>query len=316
MLGDDFPQPFQVLIPDDYAGQRLDQALAQLLPRYSRARLQAWIKEGRITLAGRTPEPKTRVWGGEQVDVDTDTETSNAAKAEDIPLAIVHEDATLLVIDKPAGLVVHPGNGNTTGTLMNALLHHTPAASTLPRAGIVHRLDKDTSGLMMVARTEHGYNQLVRQLQARSVSRIYFALVVGRTSPSGSLSQAIGRHPTHRTRMAVSSRGRPAVTHFMTLCGGQRWSLVRCQLETGRTHQIRVHMAAIGHPLIGDPTYGSRGKEAGLPSVARSFPRQALHATELELTHPDTGIRMRWQRDPPEDFLELMSALEANDPSA
>lgn len=304
------------VIPDDYAGQRLDQALAGLFPQYSRACLQNWIKQGRVTLKGGVPEAKTRVWGGEQIRIEAPLERDEPAAAQAIPLDIVYEDDALIVIDKPSGLVVHPGSGVREGTLMNALLHHSADSVDLPRAGIVHRLDKDTSGLMVVARTHSSHTNLTRQLQARSVSRVYLALALGRAGREGRVVGAIGRHPSQRTRMTVTAGGRPAITHYETLRQGARWSLIRCRLETGRTHQIRVHLADLGHPLIGDPTYGHRGRETGLPSAAQGFARQALHATELELTHPFTGDRMRWRRDPPADFRDLLAALEAGDPPA
>lgn len=314
MPGDSLPYRLQAVIPADCAGLRLDQVLPRLFADYSRARLQAWIKSGRVSLAGKTPEAKARVWGGEEVILDVIQEPSmDAPKPQPIVLDIEYEDSAIVVIHKPAGLVVHPGNGNPDGTVLNALLNHDPLLANLPRAGLVHRLDKDTSGLMVVARTDQSLTHLVRQMQARTVSRVYSALAVGRTPAQGRIERAIGRHPTQRVKMAVSSRGRPAVTHFETLRQGAHWSLLRCRLETGRTHQIRVHMAELGHPLIGDMTYGSRSREGLLPEVARRFGRQALHAIQLELTHPVTARRMAWQRREPEDFEQLLHILERNE---
>jgi 23S rRNA pseudouridine1911/1915/1917 synthase len=224
------------------------------------------------------------------------------AVPEEIPLDIVHEDQAILVLNKPAGLVVHPGSGNWTGTLMNALLNHAPQLKQVPRAGIVHRLDKDTSGLMVVAKTLEAQTDLVRQLQARTVSRIYLALVEGRVAEAGSVDAPIGRHPRERTKMAVVERGKPAVTHFHVLERLPHHTLVECRLETGRTHQIRVHMQSIGHPLVGDPVYGSR-------ELRKAFHRQALHATRLGLIHPVSGQRMEWQVPMPGDMVELIERL-------
>ncbi|MSQ60162.1 MAG: 23S rRNA pseudouridine(1911/1915/1917) synthase RluD [Betaproteobacteria bacterium] len=298
------------LIPASYAGLRLDQALARLFPDYSRSLLQSWVKEGLVQVNGLTLEAKNKIWGGEKVVLHAVARPGLEAQPQDIALDIVHEDDSLIVIDKPPGLVVHPGNGNVNGTLMNALLFHAPALANLPRAGIVHRLDKDTSGLMAIAKTEQCHAHLVSQLQARSVTRIYHAIAVGQTPPIGKVSAAIGRHPTQRTKMAAIEQGRAATTHFRTLKQTPLWSLLECKLETGRTHQIRVHMAHLGFPLIGDRTYGSRSREGKLPLVARQFARQALHAAQLALVHPAMGQEMRWQRPAPEDFQQLLAALE------
>ena len=301
------------LIPADCAGLRLDQALSRLFPDFSRSRLQAWVKEGRVTVNDQRLEGKTKIWGGERVVLEAAVEVTDDASAQDIPLEIVHEDEALIVINKPSDLVVHPGNGNLNGTLMNALLFHAPGLGSLPRAGIVHRLDKDTSGLMVIAKTEQSYTHLVRQLQARTVTRIYLAIVNGRTPLKGSIAAAIGRHPTQRTKMAVTERGRPATTHFQTLKQGLRWSLVECRLETGRTHQIRVHLTQLGFPLIGDATYGARSKSDKLPELARTFSRQALHATRLGLIHPVGGLPVQWERPAPQDFTQLLDALQHGD---
>lgn len=294
------------IISDDLGGLRFDQALARLFPEYSRSRLQGWLKEGRILLDGETAEPKQKVWGGEQVFLDPLVVGGTAALPEAIPLDIVFEDAVLLVVNKPAGLVVHPGSGNPDGTLLNALLHHAPSTAAIPRAGIVHRLDKDTSGLLVVAKTLEAQTHLVRQLQARMVTRHYYALVHGETSPAGEVDAPIGRHPSVRTRMAVIDNGRPARTHYTRVGTRDRTSLLECRLETGRTHQIRVHMTHIGHPLVGDPVYGRR--KSG-QVVLDAFPRQALHAFRLGLLHPASGTEMQWRVPLPEDFADLLHQL-------
>jgi len=300
----DLSQPLEMAIPTHLSGLRLDQALAELLPRYSRSRLQTWITDGAVTLDGQTTTPKCKVWGGEQVRVQPVAHPSEtSAQAEAIDLDIVYEDDALLVINKPAGLVVHPGSGNWSGTLLNALLHHAPQLQGVPRAGIVHRLDKETSGLLVVAKTLEAQTDLVRQLQARTVKRHYLALVEGNVEQAGKVEAPIGRHPTARTKMAVVSRGKPAVTHYNVLQRFARHTLIECRLETGRTHQIRVHMQTIGHPLVGDPTYGSKRTHA--------FKRQALHAARLGLIHPVTHVAMEWEAPLPEDMQKLLNAMKA-----
>lgn len=298
-------------VPATLAGRRLDQVLAALLPEHSRNRLQGWVKDGRVTVDGEEErEVKRKLLGGERLLVAcAPAPTALSEQAEDIPLEIVFEDACLLVIHKPAGLVVHPGSGNWSGTLMNALLHHVPGIGEIPRAGIVHRLDKDTSGLLVVAKTLAAQTDLVRQLQARSVKRIYHALVLG-TLPreAGVVDAPIGRHPTLRIRMAVvpeARGGKPAVTRYRVLERFAHATLVECSLETGRTHQIRVHMAQLGHPLVGDPVYGRR--DPRLPA----FGRQALHAHQLGLIHPVTGERMQWSVPAPDDMQTLLEVLRA-----
>lgn len=291
---------------------RLDQALATLLPELSRNRLQAWVREGRVLLDGAPVDvPRLKLRGGEWLVVDgapAAAEMTHAA--EDIALDIVYEDPHLLVINKPAGLVVHPGSGNWQGTLLNALLHHCEALAQVPRAGIVHRLDKDTSGLLVVAKTLAAQTHLVRQLQARSVRRIYVALAHGVVPSSGRVDASIGRHPTQRTRMSAAvAGGREAVTHYAPLRVFDDCTLIECRLETGRTHQIRVHMAHIGHPLVGDPVYGKR--RSPNPRL-QSFARQALHARQLGLLHPQSGESMQWEAGMPSDLGGLIAALEEN----
>jgi len=302
--------PIELRVPADMAGLRLDQALARLLPAYSRSRLQQWVRTARVRVDGGVCTPKDKVWGGERIEVRAEVDDARADEPQDIPLAIVHEDTQLLVVDKPAGLVVHPGSGNPRGTLLNALLHHAPTLAALPRAGIVHRLDKDTSGLLVVAKTLEAHASLVRQLQARSVQREYLAVVAGVPPPHGQIEAPIGRHPAARTKMAVVARGKPALTHFRVRRSGDGWSLVECRLETGRTHQIRVHMRSIGHPLLGDPVYGNGKLPRSLPEPARAFPRQALHAARLELTHPASGGRLTFSAPLPRDLAQLVAAVE------
>ncbi len=290
----------------DEAGLRLDQALARRLPQHSRARLQQWLREGRIQVTGRAAVPKMKVLGGETVRVAPQPPPEAGANLpEAIALDLVHEDEALLIVNKPPGLVVHPGAGNWSGTLMNALLHHCPALAGVPRAGIVHRLDKDTSGLLAVAKTLPAQTSLVRQLQAREVKREYLAIAHGRMRTAGRVAAPIGRDRRHRTRMAVTGGGREAVTHFSILERYAHATLVACRLETGRTHQIRVHLASLGHPLVGDATYGGHRAAAKLPP----FGRQALHAERLALDHPVHGDRREWMAPLPADFAALLEAL-------
>jgi 23S rRNA pseudouridine1911/1915/1917 synthase len=301
--------PAVLVVPAACAGLRLDAALAKLFPDHSRSRLQGWLKEGRITVDGTVPDARRKVLGGETVKLQEATTAAEAAhRPEAIDLPIVYEDEHLLVIDKPAGLVVHPGSGNWSGTMMNALLHHAPQLAEVPRAGIVHRLDKDTSGLLVVAKTLTAQTDLVRQLQARTVRRHYLALVHGIVATPGSVDAPIGRHPVQRTKMAIVKRGgagRDARTHYAPRERFAAATLVECKLETGRTHQIRVHMASLGHPLVGDPVYGKR-KSAN--PVLDAFPRQALHAWRLALVHPATGVEVSWEAPLPDDFSALLVA--------
>ena len=302
--------PARILdIPADCAGLRLDQALARLLPEHSRSRLAAWVKQGKVSLDDTPADPKRKVWGGERITLEiAPLPEESLQQPEDIPLAILHEDADILVINKPAGLVVHPGSGNWQGTLLNALLHHAPQLAAIPRAGIVHRLDKDTSGLLVVAKTLEAQTDLVRQLQARTVKRHYLALAHGVVARDGVVDAPIGRHPLQRTKMAVVGGGRAARTHYHVLERFAHATLLECALETGRTHQIRVHMAELGHPLIGDPVYGPRRRAQALLA---GFPRQALHAWRLALVHPATRSEMGWEAPLPEDFAQLLDTLRA-----
>lgn len=282
--------------------QRLDQALADRVSQFSRNRLQQWIREGQVCVDGQAVlEPKRKVHPGQRVVLTAvPPEALTACLPENIPLSICYEDDHLLVINKPAGLVVHPGAGNWQGTLMNAVLFHCPANTQIPRAGIVHRLDKETSGLMVVAKSLEAQTDLVRQLQARSVKRHYLALAQGVLPRDGSVDAPIGRHPTQRIKMAVVPGGKPAVTHYRVLEKLAHWSWVECALETGRTHQIRVHMAHLGHPLVGDPVYGKSTR------CSLGFQRQALHAARLGLIHPFTGELLSWSAPLPEDMSELL----------
>jgi 23S rRNA pseudouridine1911/1915/1917 synthase len=297
--------PLFLTVPDSVLGGRLDVVLASLLPQYSRSRLQLWIRDGQVTVDDKlVQEPKTKLMGGETLLVSTiASPEENAFSAEAVPLDVVYEDDAIAVINKPAGLVVHPATGNWSGTLLNGLLHRYPDAAQLPRAGIVHRLDKDTTGLMVVARSLIAQTDLVRQLQARTVKRQYVAVVVGRPlSAQGIVDAPIGRHPTQRVRMAVVKGGKPAITRYRVIKRFVETSYVGCQLETGRTHQIRVHMASIGHPLVGDELYRGR-----IPGPA--FPRQALHARRLGLIHPITREPMEWHAAIPEDMEVLIARL-------
>ena len=292
-------------IPAAYAGRRLDQALAELCPEHSRSRLKQWIEAGDVRVDGAPAEPRRKLRGGEQVALTAVPAAPLDDAPEDIPLAILHEDDALLVLDKPAGLVVHPGSGNRAGTLLNALLHHVPSLAALPRAGIVHRLDKDTSGLLVVAKTAAAQQSLVRALAAHAVVREYLAVAHGAIDRATTIDAPIGRHPTHRTTMAVVASGKPARTHVTPIESFGIATLVRCRLETGRTHQIRVHLAAIGHPLLGDPAYGTRRSRGGV----LAFDRQALHATRLTFKHPSTGRDLRVDAPPPADFATLVDTL-------
>jgi 23S rRNA pseudouridine1911/1915/1917 synthase len=298
----------------EYGGLRLDQVLAKLLPEYSRSRLQQWIVQERVRVDGAIATIKQKIWGGEIIEVLPQSAPSEQPYlAEDIALQVIFEDDSILVINKPAGLVVHPGSGNWEGTLLNALLHYAPQLSEVPRAGIVHRLDKDTSGLLVVAKTLIAQTALVRQLQERSVKREYYALVYGEVERNGTVDAAMGRHPTQRTKMAIVEDGKPAVTHYTVVERFPGCSLLRCKLETGRTHQIRVHLASIRHPLVGDSTYLKGGQKCSpqLRTLLEAFSRQALHAAQLGLEHPANQEWLEWHAPLPEDMAQLLTLIRA-----
>ena len=304
-------------LPSGAAGLRFDQALAQALPQYSRARLKTWIESGAVQVDGRPLRGKDRVLGGEQVRIRAELPVQDRVHAEAMPLAVVFRDRTMLVIDKPAGLVVHPGAGNARHTLQNALLALDPKLALVPRAGLVHRLDKDTSGLLLVARTPEAHSALTAAMAARQITREYLAVCTGVLTGGGTIDEPIGRHRTQRTRMAVRSDGRPAVTHYRIERRFRAHTLVRVTLETGRTHQIRVHLAHIGFPVVGDPAYGGRrripkGSSPAVVAELRAFPRQALHAARLSLSHPLTHREHEWRSPLPADMQRLLAALEAD----
>lgn len=301
-------------IPEELAGQRLDQALARLFPQFSRSRLQKWIREGLVQLDGAVPRPRDSVLGGEHVVLTAQIQPETRVVPQAIPLDIVYEDEALIVVDKPAGLVVHPGAGNRDGTLQNALLKHAPELAKVPRAGLVHRIDKQTTGLLVIARTLEAHTALVAELQAREFKREYEAVCVGVLTAGGVVEAPLGRHPTERKRMVVRDGGRHAVTHYRVITRFRAHTHVSLRLETGRTHQIRVHMAHIRHPLVGDPVYGGRpilpkGASAETIQLLQSFRRQALHARRLGLTHPLTGAPMEWESPLPQDMVRLIEAL-------
>jgi len=306
----------EAAVPLAAAGRRFDQALAEMFPDYSRSRLSGWIKSGAVTLDGARVPPRQLLHGGEQVRLEVELEAEVASAPEDIALDIVHQDEHLLVLNKPAGLVVHPGAGNPGGTVLNALLFHDPALAELPRAGIVHRLDKDTSGLMVVARTLPASTALVDLLSRHEVERQYEAVVMGTMVAGGTVDEPIGRSLGDRLRQAVRDEedGKRAVTHYRLRERFRAHTLVQCQLETGRTHQIRVHMAHIQHPLVGDPLYGGglklpKGASEPLIAALRGFRRQALHAEKLSFVHPATGETMTFTTPRPPDMEALIDAL-------
>jgi 23S rRNA pseudouridine1911/1915/1917 synthase len=305
---------YKLTIPAELAGKRLDQALATLLPDYSRSRLKAWILAGEIMLDGETATPRTKVRADQRIDVHAVIEVQETSQPEPIALEVVYEDDEVLVIDKPAGLVVHPGAGNPTGTLLNGLLHHAPELANLPRSGILHRLDKDTSGLLLIVKTLPAHTKLVRALQDREIMREYRAVCTGRVTAGGHVDAPIGRHVSQRTRQAVTDKGKQAVTHYRVLARFAAHSFLALRLDTGRTHQIRVHMTHIRHALAGDPVYGGRLKIASgtspeLEAVLRGFTRQALHASRLAFTHPVSAETIECHAPLPADMVGLLSAL-------
>ena len=305
-------------VQPEQMGQRLDQTLAELFPEYSRSRLKTWIEADLVKLNDRiTNIPREKVLGGEKIEITVEVEDETRFEPENIPLNIVYEDDDIIVINKPKDLVVHPGAGNPNGTVLNALLYHYPPIAEVPRAGIVHRLDKDTTGLMVVAKTIPAQTKLVRDLQKRKITREYEAVASGIMTKGGTVDQPMARHATKRTLMAVHPMGKPAVTHYRIMENYRNYTRLRLRLETGRTHQIRVHMAHIAHPLLGDQTYGGRPRPPKNASedfmeVLRNFKRQALHAVMLRLAHPITGEMMEWYAPLPNDFVELLNALKAD----
>ncbi len=308
------PRRLSTEVPPEMAGRRLDQALSELFPDYSRSRLKKWVEEGHVQVDGHLLRPKDKLAGGEAITLEVLPQPDERFGPEAIPLRIVYEDDQLIVIDKPAGLVVHPAAGNWQGTLLNALLHHAPELAAVPRAGIVHRLDKDTTGLLVVARTLEAQGALVEQLQARTVSREYEAVTLRVMTAGGTVDAPIDRHPVDRKRMAVVAHGREAITHYRVLERFRAHTHITVKLETGRTHQIRVHMAHVNFPLVGDPVYGGRlrlpaGATPALRDMLQHFPRQALHAARLGLEHPRTGESMSWSAPLPEDMQQLLALL-------
>ncbi len=306
-------------VPYELAGMRLDQALAELFSDYSRSKLQTWIKSGRVQINDEISiSPKAKLDGGELITLDAEAEVVITAEAENIPLDIVFEDDSILIVNKPAGLVVHPAVGNWHGTLLNALLNYVPGLDSLPRAGIVHRIDKDTSGLLMVAKTLQAHNSLTQQLQERSIVREYIAICRGRMTAGGTVDEPIGRDPSDRKRYMVRMSGKEAVTHYRVTQRFLRHTLIRVKLETGRTHQIRVHMAHVRFPLLGDQVYSGRFQmppncTERLANTLRSFKRQALHAAKLGLKHPVTDEYLEWEQTLPADMVDLLDALAEND---
>lgn len=304
-------------VPAELSDYRLDQVAARLMPEHSRSRLQSWIRSGALTVNGQVRKPRDKVMLDDVIELDAEPEVQVSWEAEDIRLDIVYEDEHLLVINKPAGLVVHPAAGHAEGTLVNAVLHHAPEVENLPRAGIVHRLDKDTSGIMVVARSLIAHTSLVEQLQTRTMGREYDAVVVGQLTGGATVDAPIGRHPRERKKMAVVATGKPAVTHYRLAERFAAHTHIRCRLESGRTHQIRVHMAYIRHPLVGDPLYGGRmrlprGATESLRQVLVGFSRQALHARRLALVHPGSGEPMSWEVPLPQDMQSLLAALRTH----
>ena len=306
------------IVPDHLFGKRLDQVLAEMFPDYSRSRIKEWILADAVQVNGALQNrPREKLLGGEQIDILAELPEDQRFEAEAIELNIVYEDEHILVINKPAGLVVHPGAGNADGTLLNALLHHCPGIGEVPRAGIIHRLDKDTTGLMVVAKTIPAQTHLVEAMQAREITREYEAVCHGAMTGGGTIDEPIGRHPTKRTHMAVTQSGKPATTHFRVMEKYRAHTRLRLRLETGRTHQIRVHMTFVNHPLVGDPVYAGRPRpprkaDEQLLAILRNFKRQALHAAMLRLAHPITLEILEWHAPIPDDMVQLNAALRAD----
>lgn len=315
MTTDMTKKQISLTLPEEYADDRLDQALAKCLPEYSRTQIKDWLESGAALVNGQVTKAKTKVKGGELVTIEAVLKAQPKWEAQPIPLNIVYEDEAVIVINKPAGLVVHPGAGNASRTLLNALLHHAPELQALPRAGILHRLDKETSGLLLIAKTPAALKDLSHQLKNRTIAREYQAIVYGTMISGGTVDAAMDRHPIQRKRMAIIETGKPAVTHYRVAEKYRNHTRLHVKLETGRTHQIRVHMLHIHHPLIGDPVYGGRVKLSKNMSddmirVLRHFNRQALHAFAIGFSHPVTGEWMRFECELPEDMQQLIHALK------
>jgi 23S rRNA pseudouridine1911/1915/1917 synthase len=311
----------QIILPEESRGMRLDQALARALPEYSRERLKDWIKKGDVLLNQQTATPKTRVQGGEQIDIHTELEQATDWQGQAIPLDILYEDDDVMVVNKPAGMVVHPAAGNPDKTLVNAILHHAPETQQLARGGIIHRLDKDTTGCLAIAKNITAHHSLTQQLAARDMKRTYLALVRGELISGATINAPIARHPKHRTKMAVVSSGRPSTTHYRIEDRFNGFTLLRVQLETGRTHQIRVHMAHAGHPIVGCQNYGGRlhfpkNSTPELRDYLQHFKRQALHAVQLSFEHPRTHETMTFDAPLPDDFKQLLAILKNADQPA
>jgi 23S rRNA pseudouridine1911/1915/1917 synthase len=308
----------QMIVPEELAGKRLDQALSKLCPEHSRSRIQSWIKSGDVRVNNLNFKQRGQVHLGDVIEINTELNSTDKYQAEVIELNIIHEDDAIIIINKPAGLVVHPGAGNPSHTLLNALLNFDDSLDTVPRAGIIHRLDKETTGIMVVARTPEAHTYLVDKLQKREIKREYQTIVCGQLVAGGSIENKMGRHPVHRVKMAVTNSGKIATTHYRVNKKFQHYTHLDVQLETGRTHQIRVHMSHIKHPIIGDPVYGNnnsirKGVDLSLRDIIKNFKRQALHAYSLELPHPATGNRMKFNAKLPDDFNSLIEALNTYD---
>jgi len=308
----------QITVPDELSGKRLDQALSKLCPEHSRSRIQSWIKSGDVSVNKLNYKQKDPVNFGDVIEINAELNSIEKHQPEAIDLNIIYQDEAIIIINKPAGLVVHPGAGNPNHTLVNALLNFDANLDTLPRAGIVHRLDKDTTGVMVVARTLTSHTFLVNKLQERNIKREYQAIVCGQLIAGGSIENNMGRHPVNRIKMAVTHSGKTATTHYRVIKKYQHYTHLHVQLETGRTHQIRVHMSHIKHPIVGDPVYGNnnsikKGVNPSLRDIIKHFKRQALHAFSLELPHPVSGNLMQFNAELPEDINALINALNSDD---
>lgn len=308
----------QVTVPNELAGKRLDQALAKLCPEHSRSRIQSWIKSGDVSVNNLNYKQRDEVSFGDVIEINTELNSIDKCLAEAIDLDIIYEDEAIIIINKPAGLVVHPGAGNPNHTLVNALLHFDDSLDTIPRAGIIHRLDKKTTGVMVVARTLASHTYLVDKLQKREIKREYQAVVCGQLISGGSIENKMGRHPVNRLKMTVTNSGKTAITHYRIINKFQHYTHLDVQLETGRTHQIRVHMSHIKHPIVGDPVYGKnnsirKGVDSSLRDIIKNFKRQALHACSLGLPHPVSGKIMKFNAELPNDFNTLIKALDSHD---